>query len=163
MVWPNEINATAPSNTASILHGDVSGGDQRGYLSITYVASSQLRTHFGPIRSFASACQSLDELIQRAGADEGICTPCPSCWAMNAGLRPDIGAHCRIGMTAVVWRLTSYLRFFQDWDPLAAQNRRSTPLCSAAGIWTLTLPAQIETACAGLIRVNLLSIVISRA
>ncbi|MNN75023.1 hypothetical protein D3C81_1912880 [compost metagenome] len=48
------------------LHGDISGGDQEAYLSITYVTSSQLRTNFGPIWSFSSSCQSLDELIQRA-------------------------------------------------------------------------------------------------
>lgn len=48
------------------LHGDISGGDQGAYLSITYVASSQLRTRFGPMESFSSSCQALAELIQRA-------------------------------------------------------------------------------------------------
>ncbi len=48
------------------LHGDVGGGDQEAYLSITYVTSSQRRTNFGPVRSFSITCQSLDESIQRA-------------------------------------------------------------------------------------------------
>ncbi|MNE08245.1 hypothetical protein D3C80_1008910 [compost metagenome] len=48
------------------LHGDVSGGDQRAYLSITYVTLSQPETNLRPIWSFSSSCQSEVELIQRA-------------------------------------------------------------------------------------------------
>lgn len=62
----SKINTSPPAKPHGIAHGDVSGGDQGAYLSITYVASSQLRTNFGPIWSFSSSCQSLDELIQRA-------------------------------------------------------------------------------------------------
>ncbi|MNE08901.1 hypothetical protein D3C80_1015630 [compost metagenome] len=72
------------------LHGDVSGGDQRAYLSIAYVAGIAADTDLIPICSFSSSLQSELELIQRAYVDSSICTLWPSCWEINAGLRPDI-------------------------------------------------------------------------
>ena len=54
------------------LHGDVSGGDQRAYLSVTYDAGLSADTDLIPILSFSSSLQSELELSQRAYVDSSI-------------------------------------------------------------------------------------------
>ncbi|KJK17177.1 hypothetical protein UB48_15260 [Pseudomonas sp. 2(2015)] len=89
-IWSSKTYSQHLLDTNVIAHGDVSGGDQRAYLSIAYVAGIAADTDLIPICSFSSSLQSELELIQRAYVDSSICTLWPSCWEINAGLRPDI-------------------------------------------------------------------------
>lgn len=73
-VRPNEINPLSPLDTSEILHGDVGGGDQEAYLSVTYRAGFQVDTDLIPILSFSSSLQSELELSQRAYVDSSIWT-----------------------------------------------------------------------------------------
>lgn len=68
----SKINTSPPAKPHGIAHGDISGGDQRAYLSVTYDAGLSADTDLIPILSFSSSLQLELELSQRAYVDSSI-------------------------------------------------------------------------------------------
>lgn len=73
-VSPSKISASPPAKPHGIAHGDIGGGDQSAYLSVTYAAGFSADTDLIPILSVSSSLQSELELSQRAYVDSSTCT-----------------------------------------------------------------------------------------